>query len=324
MGTRTTLLEVAEAAGVSRATASRVLAGADRNVDPELAARVIAASERLGYRANAMARALRRQSTGTFGILVPSMRNPYFVHLVEAFTQVVSRSGLGVILADSADDPEIEAVRMDTLQASFVDGIVVVPTSLTRSGAAIRRASERTTVVQVDRWATDAGCGFVGVDNEAGVRTVVEHLRASGRERIAFIGADQEASAGAERLAAFRSMAGPGDTVVLLPHFSTTAGKEAAQRLLAGPVLPDAALCAADVLAVGLLSTLQREGVHVPSDIAVTGFDGTDMLELVDPPITTLVHPLEAIATRAVAMLVEAGRAEMARIPPELVVRPSS
>src|SRR5882757_2599268 len=140
MAGRATLHDVATAAGVSRSTASRVLAGTDRNVDPDLAQRVLAASERLGYRANPVARALRRQSTGNLGILVPSIRNPYFVHLVDAFTQVASRSGIGVVLADSGDDPEVEATRIEAFHHSFVDGLAVVPTSLTRSGEAIRLA----------------------------------------------------------------------------------------------------------------------------------------------------------------------------------------
>ncbi|MFC4948047.1 LacI family DNA-binding transcriptional regulator [Pseudonocardia sp. GCM10023141] len=324
MATRTTLLDVARAAGVSKSTASRVLSGVDRNVDAELAERVLQAGERLGYRVNAVARALRRQTTGSFGVLVPSIRNPYFVHLVDAFSQVASRSGMGVILADSLDDPDVEAERLEMLRDSFVDGIVVVPTSMTRSGPAIRQAAERTRVVQVDRWATGAGCGFVGVDNAAGVAALVAHLRAAGRTRIRYVGAEQEASASAERLAAFRELAGPGDAEMLLPHFSTTAGRDAAHVLLAAPELPDAVLCAADVLAVGLLSTLQRRGVRVPRDVAVTAFDGTDLLELVDPPITALHHRLDAIAARAVDMLTGPASTEETRIRAELVVRAST
>lgn len=323
MAVRATLHDVALAAGVSRSTASRVLAGTDRNVDPELARRVLAASEHLGYRANPVARALRRQSTGNYGILVPSIRNPYFVQLVDAFTEAARSAGHGVMLAESADDPDIEAARIDGFGEAFVDGLAVVPTSMARSGVAIRRAEGRSRVVQIDRWATGAGCGFVGVDNDAGVAAVLDHLRASGRRRIIYIGAEQEASAGAERLAAFRSRAEPGDGEILLPRFSTTAGREAAHRLLSQDSLPDAALCTADVLAVGLLSTLQREGVRVPEQMAVTGFDGTDLLELVDPPVTALRHPMEAIAIRALSLLVSPTE-EYHRLAPELVVRASS
>jgi LacI family transcriptional regulator len=324
MGERATLLDVATAAGVSRSTASRVLAGTERKVDPNLAERVLAASERLGYRANPVARALRRRSTGNFGILVPSIRNPYFVHLVDAFTHAAAEAGQGVVLADSADDPETEAARIEALSESFVDGLVVVPTSVARSGAAIRRAAQRSRVVQVDRWAADVDCGFVGVDNDAGVRAMIEHLRDTGRERIVYIGAEQEASAGAERLAAFRAQARPGDSEIVLSHFSTSAGHEAAQQLLRGDSLPEAALCAADVLAVGLLSTLQAEGVRVPADIAVTGFDGTDLLQLVNPPITALRHPLAEIAALALEMLVGTSAPAHVRLPPELVARAST
>jgi LacI family transcriptional regulator, galactose operon repressor len=323
MAERATLLDVATAAGVSRSTASRVLAGTDRNVDPGLAQRVLEASERLGYRANPVARALRRQSTGNFGVLVPSIRNPYFVHLADAFTKVAGESGVGVVLADSGNDPDVEAKRIEAFHESFVDGLAVVPTSMTRSGAAIRAAEERARVIQVDRWATGASGGFVGVDNDAGIDAVLTHLRASGR-RIVYVGAEQESSAGAERLAAFRARARDGDEEILLPRFSTSAGRQAAHRLLRGDSLPDAALCAADVLAVGLLSTLQKEGVKVPADIAVTGFDGTDLLELMDPPITSLRHPLHAIASHALGMLLGNEPPSNVRLAPELVIRNSS
>ncbi|MDT7605971.1 MAG: LacI family transcriptional regulator [Pseudonocardiales bacterium] len=318
---RATLHDVATAAGVSRSTASRVLAGTDRNVDPDLAQRVIAASEELGYRANPVARALRRQTTGNFGILVPSIRNPYFVHLVDAFTQVARSSGLGVVLADCGDDPDVEAARIEAFHQSFVDGLAVVPTSLSRSGAAIRRAGERSRVVQVDRWATGAGCGFVGVDNEAGIGTVIDFLRGSGRRRIVFVGAEQETSAGDERLAAFRARARPGDREILLPRFSTSAGRDAATQLLKDGDLPDAALCSADVLAVGLLSTLLKHGVRVPDDIAITGYDGTDLLELVDPPISALRHPVEEIAARALGMLLGTEEPSMVRLKADMVLR---
>ncbi|WP_028936936.1 LacI family DNA-binding transcriptional regulator [Pseudonocardia spinosispora] len=327
MQQRATLLDVATEAGVSRSTASRVLTGTLRNVDPQLAERVLEASQRLGYRANPVARALRRQSTGNVGILVPSIRNSYFVHLVDAFTRVANRSHFGVVLADSGDDPELESRRIDAFGESLVDALAVVPTSVTASGPSIRRALERTRVVQVDRWTAGVDCGFVGVDNEAGIRLMVEHLRSNGRRRIAYIGADQDTSAGVERLAAFRAHAHPGDREILLPHFSTSAGHHAAQRLLADGPLPDAALCTADVLAVGLLSTLQKEGVKVPDDIAVTGFDGTDLLELMNPPITALRHPLDAIAERALELMLGPSvpaHPEKVRLPPELVARSTS
>jgi LacI family transcriptional regulator len=324
MSARTTLADVAAAAGVSRSTASRVLAGTDRNVDERLAKRVLAVSEQLGYRTNPVARALRRRSTDTFGILVPSLRNPYFVQLVDAFTRVAGDAGLGVVLADSGDDPDTEAARLDAFHESFVDGIVVVPTSQSRSGTAIRKAGERTRIIQLDRWSDDAGCGFVGIDNHAGVQFVVEHLRSSGRERIAYVGAEQESSAGAERLAAFRALSRPGDTVIMLPRFALSAGHDAARRMLGSGPLPDAAMCAADVLAVGMLSTLQREGVDIPADIAITGFDGTDLLELVNPSITTLHHRLDALAQQVVGYLVGEPTVGEVRIQPELVVRGST
>lgn len=297
------LHDVAIRAGVSAATASRVLSGSPRTVDPDIANRVRAASEDLGYRPNPVAQALRTQSTRTIGIVVPSIANPYFVGLIQSILRVLGRDGRRAVLVDSQNDASIEAAQLDALVGSSLDGLIVVPTSFRRSGAAIQLAHRSRPVVQVDRRAKGAECSFVGIDNRAGVALLVEHLRAGGRKDITYLGADQRSSTGLERLRAFRRLATEYDTELLLPEFSVESGRLAAEQLLARDHLPSAVVCAADVLAVGLVMTLQAAGVDVPRNVSVAGFDGTELTELVSPSITTLRHPLQLIASRAVELL---------------------
>lgn len=321
------LLDVAEAAGVSRATASRVLAGTLRNVDPELARRVEEAAQRLGYRTNHSARALRTGSTGAIGIVVPTLANPYFVQLVDAIAQQVRAAGGTLMVSDAANDTAIEAEQIDTLLSGRVDGLIVVPVSAKASGPAVRNATRRSPVVLFDRWAKGSGTVAVTLDNASAVRLLVDHLEGIGRHRIALVAADQASSSGAERLAAFIETQGADATTILLPSFTTDAGRTAGRRVIELGDRVDAVVCGADVLALGLVSTLHRSSVAVPGRIAVTGFDDTEILKLLDPPITSISHPLSAMAERALTLLQAPGgeRTErVERFPPRLVVRGST
>ncbi|MER5492596.1 LacI family DNA-binding transcriptional regulator [Streptomyces sp. NPDC002490] len=320
------LIDVAEAAGVSRATASRVLAGTPRNVAPELARRVEEAANRLGYQPNHSARALRTGETGTIGVVLPTLANPYFVQLADAIAQHVRAAGGTLVVSDAANDTAIEAEQIDTLLSGRVDGLFVVPVSAGASGPAIRDAARRRPVVLFDRWAEESGTVAVTLDNAAAVRLLVDHLEGVGRHRIALV-ADQASSAGAERVAAFTAAQGPDATTILLPDFTTDAGRTAARRIIERRDRIDAVVCGADVLAVGLVSTLHRSSVAVPGEIAVTGFDDTEMLKLLDPPITSIRHPLSAMAERGLALLQAPGRERAERVErfaPQLVVRAST
>ncbi|MFE7710811.1 LacI family DNA-binding transcriptional regulator [Streptomyces sp. NPDC057486] len=320
------LIDVAEAAGVSRATASRVLAGTPRNVDPELARRVEEAAHRLGYQPNHSARALRTGATGTIGVVVPTLANPYFVQLADAIAQQVRAAGGTLVISDAANDTAVEAEQIDTLLAGRVDGLLVIPVSVNESGPAVRDASRRGPVVLFDRWAKGSGTVAVTLDNASAVRLLLDHLESIGRRRIALV-ADQASSSGAERLAAFVEAQGPEATTILLPSFTTDAGRTAGRRIIEQRDRVDAVVCGADVLAVGLVSTLHRSSVAVPRQIAVTGFDDTEMIKLLDPPITSIRHPLSAMAQRALTLLQAPSRERTERVerfPPELIVRAST
>lgn len=325
---RVRLIDVAEAAGVSRATASRVLSGSPRIVDPVLAERVWTVARRIGYRPHLSARALRTGQTGTLGIVVPTLTNPYFVALAEAFARQARDGGADLLIADSRNDVESEATHLRRLTDGRVDAIAVVPVSSAASGAAVREASGSVPVAQVDRSTEDGGTTAVVLDNAAGVRRLVDHLRDVGRTRLAYVGAETASSAGAERLAAFTELAGPDSPATLVSDFSTSAGREAARRLLDAGGDIDAVVCGADVLAVGVHSTLQRSGVSLPHDLALVSFDDSELLELTDPPITSLHPPIDEIAQRTLALLTgedEAWREpHVERLAPGLVIREST
>lgn len=317
------LIDVAARAGVSRATASRVIAGTPRNVSAELIARVEHAAEELGYRTNHAARALRTGSTGTYGVIVPSLANPYFVQLVGALSARVRGSGGVLVVSDAEDDPAAEAEQINTLANGKVDGLIIAPVSRKQSGKAIRQASKILPVVLFDRQADRSGTTTIAMDDAAAIDLLLDYLKANGRENVALVVADQDTSAASERLAAFRSARGRHAPVVLLPSITTDAGRIAGNEILTmGRV--NAVICAADVLAVGLVTTLQRSGVAIPEQIMVTGFDDTPVLTLLNPPLTSIQHPLDAMTERALDLLAspaEVRGERVERFAPTLVIR---
>lgn len=326
-----TVRDVARAAGVSPATASRALSGIP-TVDPELVRRVQRASTELGYRTNVLARALRTRRTDTVGMVVPSIANPYFVSTVEAVENVLAESGRALLLCDAREDVAVEASRIDLLVQRMVDGLIVVPVAAEGSAPALEHAALQVPVVQLDRVATDVATDFVGSDGTVGVRLCVAHLRDRGARRIAYIGARPTTSTAAERLRAFRDVVDQDscpDAWLLLGDFTANWGREAAAELLAGGDLPDAIVCGADVIAVMVLTTFRSAGIKVPKRVTVVSYDDSGLGELTLPPLTSVRQPVDAMAREAVRLLDHRrdhrdAPVRKAVFPPSLVVRGST
>lgn len=326
-----TIREVAAAAGVSTATVSRVLSGTE-TVNPELASRVQAAAQRLGYRANRVARALRRQSTQTIGLVVPDITNPFFPAVVQAVEGALREAGFSLLLCDAGNDVAIEAELVRNLFDHQVDGLLISACDRIASRQAVRLAASRLPLIQIDR-RTLGGMPYVGVDQADAIGQVIDHLRAQGARRYAYITSHPAISTAKERLEAFLHLVRPLDPDVdqrlYLGDFSLEWGHEAASRILASRPLPDAIICANDLNAVGAIRALREHGIDVPGDVPVTGFDDTVLALASRPQLTTIRQPLKDLGREAVAAL-RAAITDPA-LPPrstvlraELVVRESS
>ncbi len=328
---RVRLRDVAEEAGVSRSTASRVLSG-NGFVSPAARRAVLDAKDRLGYRGDRIARALRTRRTGTVGMLLPDVANPFFAELIQAVAREFESVGVDLLLADSHSSVEAEARWLLGLAERRVDGLLVIPVHHHRSRAALEGAARALPLVQLDREVDGLAADFVGVDNERGIADVVAHLVDCRIARLAIVSGPTSSSTGRSRVLAFeRAVAeSPSLTVCAreLGDFSTTFGREAARRILGG-VLPEAIICGSDIIALGVLAELRRGHVGVPRDVRVTGFDGILMAELTEPSLTTVVQPCNAIAAEARQLLElrlsgDDARPRYSRVAPQLAVRDST
>jgi LacI family transcriptional regulator len=328
---RVRLRDVAERAGVSTSTASRALSGNPR-VSPAARSAVLEASDRLGYRGDRIARALRTRRTGTVGMLVPDIANPFFAELIEAVTRELESVGVDLLLADSHGSVEAEARWLVGLSERRVDGLLVVPVHHHRSRAALEQVAGGHPLVQLDREVDGVRADFVGVDNDRGLAAIVAHLTERDIRRVAMVGGPESSSTGRNRSRAFeRAVAGSPSLTVSVREagdFSTAFGREAARRILRGTSL-EAIVCGSDIIALGVMAELRRCHVAVPGEVLVTGFDGIMMAELTEPALTTVVQPCNAIAAEACRLLElrlggDEGPVRHSLVAPRLAIRGST
>jgi LacI family transcriptional regulator len=325
-----TIEDVALAAGVSTASVSRALS-ASRPVRPETRRRVMAAANDLNYHINPLASALRSKVTRTVGMVVPDIINPFFPAVVKAVEDALHQSGLGLFLCDANESPALEARRLEALLARSVDGVIISPVDAVKSRAAVAAAAGRIPLVQVDRH-VDVNTDIVSVDHRRGIQLVLEHLIDQGCSSFAFVTTGGHPSIANERLDAYvnyvRKVDGESTDRILAGDMSMAWGEEAGARLAAGS-LPNAVVCANDLIAVGVLQAFRARGIRVPRDVAVTGYDDSTFASVVEPRLTSVRQPLGPLGQEAVRFITSAiespglPRREL-RLLPELVIRDSS
>lgn len=299
---------------------------------PELVRAVRQAARELDYQVNHIGRALRRQASGTIGVVVPDIDNPFFPEMVQAIDRALHRQDCGLFLCDANNDPEVETDRLRVLLQRQVDGVIISPAHRERSEKAIRQAAREVVVVQVDR-SVNAPTDIVGVDQAQAMNLLIDHVTSLGRQRLAFITSDDSVSTAAERLAAYRArMAGDRGALerVYVGDLSLRWGGEVVRTIVGtGKPVPDALICANDLIALGAMQQLRWSGIRVPDDVAVTGIDDTPFGRVSEPELTTVRQPVDQIGDEAVAMLFSRQR-DPARAPrrltlsPELIVRRST
>ncbi|MGZ4650718.1 MAG: LacI family DNA-binding transcriptional regulator [Kineosporiaceae bacterium] len=327
--------DVARRAGVSVGTVSNVL-NRPETVGEATRDRVRTAIAELGFVRNESARHLRAGSSRTIGLVVLDIANPFFTDMARAVEDVAAEQGLAVILCNSNGDPDREAAHLDLLTEQRVQGVLITPTAdLSPRLDDIRRRG--VPLVLVDRRAPHEGMCAVAVDDVLGGRLAAEHVLERGHRRIAFVGGSSGLPQVQERHAgivdAVRGAHGSDDALTVLspPELTVVGGREAAQRILGVPASrrPTAVLCANDLLALGVLQEMVRQGVAVPGDMAIVGYDDIDFAAAAAVPLTSVRRPRYELGRLAAELLLEEAAHEGHRhrqpvLEPELVVRESS
>jgi DNA-binding LacI/PurR family transcriptional regulator len=338
LGARPTLEEVAAVAGVSRATVSRVVN--DRsNVSEAARAAVQRAIDQTGYVPNRAARTLVTRRTDSVALVItePERRlfaEPFFADVVRGMSHVLATSDIQlVLLMSQSDDDRLRTEQF--LVRGHVDGALLLslhaedplPRNLVRHGLPVVTGGRPLN--------GNTGIPCVDVDNRGGGRTAVEHLLATGRRRIGHITGSLDMAPGVDRRAGYRdALAAAGIEVdqrlEVVGDFGSVSGSKGAIELLERVHDLDAIFAGSDLMAAGALQALARRGRRIPDDVAVIGFDDSEIARSSNPALSSIRQPVELMGKKMAALLVQLlsqapaddGRSDTTVIlPTELVIR---
>jgi LacI family transcriptional regulator len=321
-----TIEDVAERAGVSISTVSRVV-NQSVPVDPTTEARVREAIAALGYRPNLLARSFRQQATQTIGLLVPDNSNPFFAEVARAIEDAGFASGYSVVLCNSDLSEIKQEAYIDVLLAKRVDGLILISTGFIppESGLELmdRISQAGVPCVVVDRDLGDLPFDQVMVDNHQGGSLAGRHLLGLGHRRIACVAGHRDLAPSAGRIAGFFQVLN--DAGIESPNVALVIGDShfeggiaAAQELLSSGVEFTAVFAFNDLMAIGVIAALQRAGRRVPDDVSVIGFDNIPQTAAMFPAVTTIAQPTAELGTRSVELLLS--RIKNRSVSPERLV----
>jgi len=323
------LEDVAKRAGVGSATVSRVLNG-HPGVKSSTRARVLRAVEHLKYKPNLHARTLAGGRSRVLGIVMANLYNPFFADIYHAIETNARQFGYETLLADSSHDLKLLKAGVNRLLGYQVGGLGVFPEMEPAILDELREA--QIPVVLFDAAEIDDRFSTIHFDHRKGMRMLLEMLLAMGHRRMAFVSAPLFVRpTEARRLEFLETTARHGaESLVVAPTADGFAGgREAARELLRTKFAPTAILCVNDWVAVGVIRELRNQGLSVPRDVSVTGFDNIAMSEFCCPSLTTIHIPRAEIGRLVVAgLLPDASDAPPAPrhvyLDPELVLREST
>jgi LacI family transcriptional regulator len=317
------LADISRRAGVSIATASRVLNGSSHPVSDATRHRVLAAADELGYRPSELARALVKRTSRIIGVIVGDIVDPYFAEIARGVEDVAARVGHLTMVCNADRRPAAELAHLGVLRDYHAAGVVfagsgyehVAEAAALREAVAELRAAGSVVVALAVR---DLDCPSVLVDNRGAARDATEHLLGLGHRRIAFVEGPAGLHTSVHRLEGFEAaIEAAGAEGKRLPGgFEFEAGAAAAEALMDD--LPDAVLGVNDEVAIGLLTGLRRAGVEVPGRISVAGIDDTRPARLVD--LTSVSLPLHELGEMAARVVLEGAPGDVV-LPHRLVAR---
>lgn len=327
-----TIRDVAQAAGVHVSTVSRALNPGKRALISAEVLRVVEeAAQRLGYRPNRAASALRTGRTHTIGVLVPDITNPVFPPILQGIEASAAARGYFVFVTNVAD-PALARPIVERMLAQQVDGLVMA--IATRDDPLVDYlAKVEMHAVLVNRADESGRLPAVVSDDRLAMKLAVDHLVSAGHRRIAHLAGPQNVPTGVGRRQgveqALRDRGLEPAAVVECEGYSREAGRTAMQQLLAQGERPEAVVCCNDLVALGAYDVLRQHGIRIPEDISITGHNDMPLVDMVDPPLTTIRLPHRELGWRAAEMLFDEieGKALSAStvvLRPELVVRAST
>ncbi len=335
MSSMTSIREVAERAGVSLGTVSNVL-NRPEIVAEETRRRVQLVIEEIGFVPNGSARQLRAGRSQHIGLVVLDVANPFFTEVARGVEDAAHAAGYVVILCNADDSAEKESHYLRVLEEQRTQGVLITPVQ--SDASYLQRLRQRgIAVVLLDRPSRIKDLCSVTVDDIRGGELATAHLLEQGHERIGFVHGPLSIRQCAERrrgvLRAVRAAGLDPDQVIVDITTSTQRareGEESVEKLLRARIKPTAVFCANDLLALGLMRGLMKQGISIPGDFALVGYDDVEFASMLSTPLTTIRQPKYELGRTAAELLLDEASNPTSHqhkhivFQPELIVRESS
>lgn len=300
---RPKLTDVAKKAGVSKTTVSRVINNYGY-ISEKTRQRVYRAMKELNYQPNSLARSLHGKSTHLIGIIFPSIMNPFYAELVQRVEEKLFAAGYKIILCNSAQNKEKERDYLKMLIANQVDGIIAGAHNL----GIEEYKNVGLPIVSFDRYLSET-IPTVSCDNYQGGITATKELYEAGARHIYFLGNPHQSGNPTDKR--LKGYCDEIDRLKLTRHTHTVSFTESASlksfsiKELLSKSVADGIVCTDDLTALLVLKAARELGISVPNDLKVTGFDGTELVSTYHPELSTVVQPLEDIASVLINLLLE-------------------
>jgi len=283
--------DIARIARVSSATVSRVLNGSSL-VKPATAERVRRVIEKQKFIPNGSAAALRYGKSSSYGLIIPDITNPFFSEFIRSFQEILAVKNRDVLMASLDHHASRMQESIRRMMVRRVDGIALLAAEI-ESEPIEALVLNRVPLVTMDRRQTGPGLSDIAINNVSGMNEALEHLRALGHRRIAYIGGDSGLTISDHRRAAFikavKRVGLAADPAFLREgNYRISGGEKAMREILAMKTRPTALVTANDMTAIGVLRVLHQTGCPVPQTFSVVGFDDIELSDVIYPPLTTL------------------------------------
>ena len=308
---RPTIADVAQQAGVSKATVSRVLSGRAEYMRDATRQRVEQAIELLNYRPSSVARSLTSKRTHTAGILISDVGNPFYPEVIHGVEDAAFQDGYDVFLCNTNYDEQRGMAFVRSLIDKRVDGVLIMSSSMSDNWLAeLARNNVPAVVLDWDVHDGNGNLSLIRVDYERGIHQAVDHLIELGHRRFAHVSGPVELLTTKLRREAFldalQSYGVPApDVQIVEGDLRIEGGRRAMQSLLQYPERATAVFCANDLMAMGILSEARIHDIQIPKEISVIGLDDIWLATQTDPPLTTVSLPRYQIGQMAMQLLFE-------------------
>lgn len=328
-----TISDVVKLSGISKTTVSRVI-----NNHPYVSDKkrelVLKAMKELGYTPNPSARRLRGQLTTTIGVIVPRIVNPFFSYLVNSIEQAAYKKGHQVLICQSNEDKEKEIAFLNLLKTKQVDGIIM--TSIENDWEIIESYNEYGSILLCNDYVNKAVVPMIRLDQKKGAYLGVKHLIERGHQKIAYCtgGLFDEEGKGKDRNQGFqKALDEAGIKInpkwIFVDQHTIEDGKQIIKQILEMDDRPTAIFTGSDEIAAGIMIEAKEQGLTIPKDLAIIGFDDQPIAEILDPKLTTIRQPVDQLGEKSIEVMIEMlENPEMEiknyELPIELIVRQST